>query len=175
VVGLGQLGVVAFAFGLGTGAATFAGVLHLTLLTLLRAALAQGVWRAVQLRGGAALGGLLANHRALALTLAAGLLGLAGLPPFGLFTSLFLVVMETARQAPLLLLPLLFGLAACAWALAARMVALCRHPAAPDHGPAPPPIALVPAWLHLAAVAVLGLAMPQGMVDWLANIAQALR
>jgi hydrogenase-4 component F len=173
--GLGQVGVVAFAFGLGGGAATFAGMLHLTVLTLTRAALAMGFARAAQLKGGGDLGGLLAGHRALALTLVAGLLALAGLPPFGLFTSLFLVVLETTRQAPWLVAPLVLGLAGCAWALGARAVALCRHPATPDMGAAPPPGALLPAWLHLAVVAVLGLAMPGPVVDWFASIAQALR
>ncbi len=175
VAGLGQIGVVASAFGLGSGAATFAGLLHLTMLTLTRAALIQLGGRAEQLRGRAGLDGLLAGHRGLALTLAAGLVALAGLPPFGLFTSLFLVVMETVRDAPILAVPLVVGLAACAWALGGRIVALCRHAPSPDVGPAPPPGALLPAWLHLAVVAALGLAMPQPVVDWLATIAQALR
>jgi hydrogenase-4 component F len=175
VAGLGQIGVVAFAFGLGSGAATFAGVLHLTLLTLTRAALIAAFGRADQLRGGTGLAGLLVGHRALALTLVAGLVALAGLPPFGLFTSLFLVVMETAREAPILAVPLLIGLAAGAWAVGVRVVAVCRHAPLPDAGPAPPPGALLPAWLHLAVVAVLGFAMPQPVVEWLAGIAQALR
>lgn len=175
VAGLGHIGVVAFAFGLGSGAATFAGLLHLTLLTLTRSALIQLCGRAGQVRGGGGLDGLLAGHRALALTLTAGLVALAGLPPFGLFTSLFLVTMETVRAAPLLAIPLTLGLAACAWAGGARVVALCRHVALPDDGPSPPPGALLPAWLLLAVVVVLGLAMPQPMVDWLTGIAQALR
>ncbi len=175
VAGLGHVGVVAFAFGLGSGAAIFAGLLHLTLLTLTRSALIQLCGRAEQVRGGGGLDGLLAGHPALALTLAAGLLALAGLPPFGLFTSLFLVVMETVREAPLLAIPLTLALAACAWAAGARVVALCRHVPLADAGPGPPPGALLPAWLHLAVVAVLGLAMPQPMVDWLTTIAQALR
>ncbi len=175
VAGLGHIGVVAFAFGLGSGAATFAGLLHLLLLTLTRSALIQLCGRAGQVRGGAELDGLLAGHWALALTLAAGLVALAGLPPFGLFTSLFLVVMETVREAPLLAIPLTLGLAACAWAGGARIVALCRHMPLPDAGPGPPPGALLPAWLHLAVLAVLGLAMPQPVVDWLTAIAQALR
>lgn len=171
----GQAGVVAFAFGLGGGAAIFAGVLHLILLTLLRPVLAQGFGRAIQLKGGAALGGLVGPHRALGLTLAAGLVALAGVPPFGLFTSLFLIVMETSRQAPWLAVPLVAGLAGCAFAVAARLVSLCRDAPTPDVGPAPPPAAFLPAWLHLAVIAVLGLAMPAAAVDWLAKIAEALR
>jgi hydrogenase-4 component F len=170
----GQVGVVAFAFGLGSGATIFAGMLHLTLLTLVRAALAQGLARAEQLKG-PALGGLLAKHRALGLTLAAGLVALAGVPPFGLFTSGFLIVLETTRKTPLLAIPLGLGLAACAWALAARAMALCRQPPMPEIGPAPPPAALLPAWLHFSVVLLLGLAMPAATVEWFARIAEAMR
>jgi len=118
---------------------------------------------------------LLKDHRALGLTLAVGLLALAGLPPFGLFTSGFLVTMETVRQMPLLAIPLGLGLAASAWALAARMVALCRHAPTPDRAAAPPPIALLPAWLLLLVALVLGLAMPGAAVDWFSKIAETMR
>jgi hydrogenase-4 component F len=175
VAARGQIGVVAFAFGLGGGAAIFAGVLHLTLLTLLRPVLAQGFARAVQMKGGAELGGLLGKHRALGLALASGLVALAGVPPFGLFTSFFLVVLETTRLAPLLAIPLGLGIAGFASAIIARMVALCRAAPTPDLGPAPPPVALLPSWLLLALVALLGLAMPGAAFDWLEQIAEAVR
>ena len=98
-----QGGVVAFAFGLGGPAATFAGLLHLTVHTLAKAAVFQCVGRAAQLAGGQRftdLGGLLLTHRALGLPLALGVVAVAGLPPFGLFASEFLIVVETVRRAP---------------------------------------------------------------------------
>ena len=175
VAGMAQVGVVAFAFGLGGGAATFSGVLHLTLLTLLRAALVFAAAHAMRSRPGGDLRGLLPRHPALGLTLVAGLVALAGVPPFGLFTSAFLIVMQTTRQAPLLAVPLGLGLAAGAWALAGRVVSLCADAPEPQAAPAPPPVALLPAWLHLAVVLLLGLAMPGAAVEWLARIAEALR
>ena len=72
--------VAAFAFGLGGPAAIFAGVLHMTLHTLTKAAIFQCVGRAAQLKGGqrfADIGGLMASHRLLGLTLA---LAIAGSP-----------------------------------------------------------------------------------------------
>ena len=107
-------------------------------------------------------------------------MALAGVPPFGLFTSAFLIVMQTTRQAPLLAVPLGLGLAAGAWALAGRVVSLCAAAPEPEAAPAPlpiapPPVALLPAWLHLAVVLLLGLAMPGAAVEWLARIAEALR
>ena len=57
-----QSGVAAFAFGLGGPAAMFAGLLHMTLHTLTKAAIFQCVGRAAQLKRGqrfADIGGLL--------------------------------------------------------------------------------------------------------------------
>lgn len=173
-----QSGVAAFAFGLGGSAAVFAGVLHLTLHTLIKAAVFQCVGRATQLKGSpkfADIAGLVASHRALGLTLAAAIVALAGLPPFGLFTSEFLIVTETARRIPVLAVPLGLGLVVGAWALAARLIALCAGEPTPDRGPAPSLAALAPAWLHLALVLVLGLAMPGVAVTWFAAIAEQMR
>lgn len=173
-----QTGVAAFAFGLGGAGGIFAGLLHLTLHTLAKAAVFQGVGQACQLKGSqsfAAIGGLLPNHRALALTLAAGVIAIAGLPPFGLFASEFLVVSETMHRLPWAALPLGLGLVVGGWALAARLLDLCGAPPQPDAGPAPGPLALIPAWLHLALVALLGFAMPVPVAAWFGAIATALR
>jgi hydrogenase-4 component F len=175
---IAQSGVAAFAFGLGGVGATFAGLLHLTLHTLSHAAIFQCVGRAVQLKGGqrfADIGGLLVRHRALGLTLAAGIVAVAGLPPFGLFASEFLVLMETVRHLPWLVLPLALGLVVGGWALAMRLISLCLGAPTPDRGPAPGLPALVPAWVHLAVVLVLGLAMPGPVAAWLMAIAEAAR
>jgi len=173
-----QSGVAAFAFGLGGAAAVFAGMLHLTLHTLTKAALFQCVGRASQLKGGQKftdIGGLVAGHRALGLTLAAAIVGIAGLPPFGLFTSEFLIVMETARRIPWLAVVLGFGLVVGAWALSMRLIGLCLGEPTPDRGPAPSMAALLPAWLHIAVVVALGLAMPAVVTEWFATIAGQIR
>jgi hydrogenase-4 component F len=169
-----QSGVAAFAIGLGGPAATFAAVLHLTLHTLAKAALFQCVGRACQLKGGqkfADIAGLARTHRALGLTLAAGIVAVAGFPPFGLFSSELLVAFATIRQMPWLMLPLGLGLVVGGWALGARLIALCFSDPTPDRGPAPGLGALVPAWLHLAVVVVFGFAMPASLVTWFTLIA----
>jgi hydrogenase-4 component F len=147
----GQVGVVAFAAGLGTGAAIFAALLHLALLLLTAASLWLDAGRAARI---------------------AGIAGLAMLPPFGLFASSVLIVTEATRQAPFLAVPLVLGLALSAWALAARIVALWREPPEPAAVPAPGQIV---AWLLLAATALLGLAMPAPVAGWVSGMAQALR
>ena len=173
-----QSGVAAFAFGLGGPTAAFAGMLHLTLHTLIKSAIFQAIGRASQMKGGqrfSDIGGLLTGHKALGLTLAAGIVAIAGLPPFGLFTSEFLIVLETARRLPLLSLLLGFGLVVSTWALGARLIDLCLGAPTPDRGPAPGLLALVPAWLHLGVALLLGLAMPGVAVAWLAAIAGGVR
>lgn len=171
-----QSGIAAFAFGLGGPAATFAGLLHLTLHTLTKAGIFQCVGRAAQLKGGqkfADIGGLIATHPALGLTLAAGILALAALPPFGLFASEFLIVTDTMRRLPWLALPLGIGILVGAWAALMRLQSLCFGPATPDRGHAPNTLLLAPVWVHLGLVVLLGLAMPAPIFAWMTAIARA--
>ena len=177
-----QSGVAAFAFGLGGSAAIFAGVLHMTLHTLIKASIFQCIGRATQLKGGQKfdqIGGLITSHRMLGLTLAAAILAVAALPPFGLFTSEFLIASETFRQRPLLSLPLGIGLVVGAWALMMRLQSMCLGAPTPDRGRAMAPtgmrgaLALAPVWAQLATVLVLGLAMPGPIFDWLRAMAEA--
>ena len=173
-----QSGLAAFAFGLGGAAATFAGLLQMALHTLTRNAVFQCVGWSVRLKGGqsfADIGGLLLRHRALGLTLAAGMVALAGMPPFGLFATFFLILSETVDGQPWLAAPLAIGLVVAGWAMAVRLLSLCLGTPTPDRGPAPGLTALVPAWVHLALVFVLGLAMPGPVAAWLAAIAEAAR
>ena len=133
LVGLAQGGVAVFAFGLGSRSGAFAGLLQLTFLALTQCAL------------------LLARPDGLDRLVA--LAGLAGVPPFGLFSSLALLLAATAAGAPLLLLPLGVGLAAVASAVLA-------------HLPAERRFCVSPAWLPLALLLLCGFAMPAPWVDW---------
>ena len=165
-----QSGLAAFAFGLGGPLATFAGLLHITLHTLAKASVFQCVGRAAQLKGGqrfVEIGGLLQTHRMLAITLAVGVIAVAAIPPLGVFASEFLIGTQTVLRAPWLALPLGIGVLVGAWALLARLQMLCLGTATPDRGPAPDLLAMLPVWLMLAVVLVLGLAMPAAVSDWL--------
>ncbi len=170
-----QTGVVALALGVGGVGATFGAILHLTLHTLAKSAVFQCVGRAAQLKGGqhfADIRGLLSGSLPLGLTLAAGIIAVAGIPPFGLFTSEFLVMAETIRLQPALAAPLGIGLVIGGWALITRLITLCAGPATPSPGPALRWTALIPAWLHLALVAALGFAMPDVVTAWFIAIAE---
>jgi hydrogenase-4 component F len=172
-----QSGIAAFAFGLGGPAAVFAGLLHITAHTLVKAALFQCVGRACQLKGSqafTAIGGLIASNRALGLTLAVAIVAVAGLPPFGLFASEYLIVSETIRRLPWLALPLGLGLVVGTWAVMARMIDLCLGTPTPDRGTRLGMRVLAPAWLHLGIAAMLGLAMPAPVVAWFTAMAGGL-
>lgn len=149
----------------------------MTLHTLTNAGIFQCIGRAAQLKGGqgfAEISGLLASHRRLGLTLAAGMVSLAALPPFGLFASEFLVITATLRRAPLLALPFGIGIVTVAWALIWRLQTVSLGTPTPDRGPAPSALMLAPVWLHLGVILLLGLAMPASVAAWMAAIARSL-
>jgi hypothetical protein len=133
LVGLAQGGAAVFAFGLGTGAGNLAGLLQLSFLALTQCTL------------------LLARRDGL--DRLAALAGLGGLPPFGLFSSLALILAATAARTPWLLLPLGAGLAATAWAMLLQLPAERR-------------LLPSPAWLPLALLLIAGFAMPDPVLAW---------
>jgi len=173
-----QNGLVALAFGIGGAPAVFAGMLHMTLHTLTKAALFMATGHAAQLKGSQrldAIGGLGANHRPLALTFAAGIAAVAALPPFGMFTSAFLILTAAVQRAPVAAALAGVGVMVGVWALLAKLIALCLGEPTPDAGPGPPPAALLPAWLLLAVVLAAGVALPSPVAGWLGGIAAAQR
>jgi hydrogenase-4 component F len=133
LVGLAQGGAAVFAFGLGSESGNLAGLLQLSFLALTQCAL------------------LLARENGLDRLAARA--GLAGLPPFGLFPSLALILVATAERLPWLLLALGAGLAAVAWAVLLQLPAGHR-------------LRLSPAWLPLALLLIAGFAMPDPLLAW---------
>ncbi len=142
---LGHNGIAAVAFGLGSPAATFAGLLHLTAHSLAHAALRRSLP---------------------AMPLAVLLVALAGLPPFALFGSEALILAEAVRSLPWLAPLFGLGLLALAGALAVRL--RDQRP-----GPANGPSGAASAWIWLPVAALLGLgaAMPAGVAAWFRAVA----
>lgn len=172
-----QSGLAAFAIGLGSASATFAALLHITVHTLAKSAVFQCVGRATQRKGAQSfqvISGLIASDRALGLTLAAGIVAIAGLPPFGLFASEILILSNTMNSHPWLVLPVSIGLLVGGWKLITRLIDLCLGPATMGHAPAIGAASLAPAWVHLALVAVLGVAMPITFAAWLTAAASVV-
>jgi hydrogenase-4 component F len=170
-----HMGIIAFAFGMGGPIANFAGLLHMTMHSLTKSAIFFAVGRVAQVAGTqklADLKGLTESHPALGWSLLAGVAAIAGLPPFGIFTSEFLLVTSTFARQPLLALPFVLGLLLAFGALLAKLSAVAfgkpirRYP---KH-----PVSLLPLWLHLALVLAAGLWLPDPLVAWFRNVARML-
>ena len=119
-----HMGIIVFAFGMGGPLANFAGLLHMTMHSLTKSGIFFVVGHIAQAKGAqriADIRGLTVSHPWLGWMLVAGVFAIAGLPPFGVFMSEFLVVTSTFARSPLLALIVVFGLIVAFGALMARL------------------------------------------------------
>jgi hydrogenase-4 component F len=170
-----HMGIIAFAFGMGGPLANFAGLLHMTMHSLTKSAIFFSVGHIAQVKGTqqiADIRGLTVTHPVLGWTLAASVMAIAGLPPFGIFTSEFLVVSSTFARQPLLAIPLVFGLIVAFGALLLRLQGLAFGE--PSPGDAPTKGSYLPAFGHLALVLAAGVFFPPLITAWFQHVARLL-
>ena len=156
-----------FAFGIGGPLATFAALLHMTVHSLTKSAIFVTVGHAAQLAGTQKIEhirGLIRTQPKIGWGLLIGTIAIAGFPPFGVFTSEFLVLLATMHSYPWLTLPLLLG-------IGIAFAGLFRHIQPMVYGDKPKgqkPISanLWPVMIHLALVLWLGLAIPGFLAHW---------
>jgi hydrogenase-4 component F len=170
-----HMGIITFAFGMGGPLANFAGLLHMTMHSLTKSAIFFAVGHVSQVKGTqriADMGGLTETHPVLGWGLVLGVVAIAGLPPFGIFMSEFLVVTSTFARAPwlavLLVLAILIGLAGLFLRLNSIAFGEPRGPTAEAKA------SFVPMFAHLALVFVAGVYMPPHLVAWFRNVAKLL-
>jgi hydrogenase-4 component F len=170
-----HMGIMTFAFGMGGPLANFAGLLHMTMHSLTKSAIFFAVGHIAQVKGTqriADIRGLSVSHPVLAIGLALGVIAIAGLPPFGVFTSEFMLVSSTFARQPLLAVVLVFGLIVAFGALVLRLQNVLFGEAS---GPAGEVKATyVPLFLHLALVLLAGLWLPEPVVRWFRAVAAQL-
>ena len=119
-----HMGIMTFAFGMGGPLANFAGLLHMTMHSLTKSAIFFAVGHIAQVKGTqriADIRGLSVTHPVLAVGLALGVIAIAGLPPFGVFMTEFMLVTSTFARQPLLAIVLVFGLLIAFGALILRL------------------------------------------------------
>ncbi|MEI7608093.1 MAG: hydrogenase 4 subunit F, partial [Rhodospirillaceae bacterium] len=119
-----HMGLAAFAFGMGGPLANFAGLLHMLMHSLTKSAIFFAVGHIVQVKGTQRMSGIKGlgeSHPLLGWGLALGMLAIAGLPPFGVFLSEFMLISATFQRAPWLTLILLAGLLLALGALLMRL------------------------------------------------------
>ena len=171
-----HMGICAFAFGMGGPLANLAGLLHMTMHSLTKSAIFFAVGHVAQVRGTqqlAQIRGLGETHPALAWGLGIGVVAIAGLPPFGVFTSEFLVVSSTFARAPVLAILLVLGLLLAIGALFWRLQDVILG--APGEGRVVPVRAsYLPMWAHLGLVLVAGVWLPPPLVAWFEEVARWL-
>jgi hydrogenase-4 component F len=170
-----HMGIIVFAFGMGGPLANFAGLLHMTMHSLTKSGIFFAVGHIAQAKGTqriAEIGGLTETHPWLGWSLVLGVVAIAGLPPLGIFMSEFLVVSSTFARAPLLAIPLVFGLLTAFGALFLRLNGLAFGE--PRGSVAPVKASRVPLFAHLALVFAAGVYLPPPLVTWFQHVSSLL-
>ncbi|WP_036249703.1 hydrogenase 4 subunit F [Methylobacter sp. BBA5.1] len=162
-----HMGMMTFAFGIGGPLATFAALLHMTVHSLTKSAIFVTVGHAAQLAGTQnmeKIRGLIKTQPQIGWGLLIGTVSIAGFPPFGVFTSEFLVLLATMRSYPWLAPLLLLGIG-IAFAGLFRHIQPIVYGDRPE-GQQPIKANLWPVMIHLGLVLWLGLAIPGFLADW---------
>lgn len=171
-----HMGIIVFAFGMGGPLGNFAGLLQMTMHSLTKSAIFFSIGHVAQVKGTqkiADIRGLTTSHPLLGWTLVAGVVAIAGLPPFGVFMSEFLVVTSAFAQEPALAALAAFGLLVAFGALLLRLGSIAfGEPTGPM---TPVRASYVPIFAHLSLVLIAGLYMPGAMVAWFQNVAGLLK
>jgi len=170
-----HMGIIVFSFGMAGPFGNFAGLLQMTMHSLTKSAIFFAVGHVAQVKGTqriAEMGGLTETHPVLGWTLVAGVVAIAGLPPFGVFTSEFLVVSSTFAREPLLALLVVFGLLVSFGALLLRVTSVAfGEPRGPT---GPVQASYLPIFAHLALVLIAGIWLPGPLVTWFLHVAAML-
>jgi hydrogenase-4 component F len=170
-----HMGIIVFAFGMAGPLGNFAGLLQMVMHSLTKSAIFFSVGHVAQVKDTqrmAEMGGLTESHPLLGWSLVAGVVAIVGLPPFGVFTSEFLVVSSTFARDPLLAVLLVIGLLIAFGALLLRVSSVAfgevRGPTGRVHA------SYVPIFAHLAPVLVAGVYLPGPLVVWFQHVAALL-
>lgn len=171
-----HMGIATFAFGLGGPIATFGALLHMLVHSLAKSAIFFTVGHASQMHRTQDMDrirGLFKGNPFVGWGLMFGVMAIAGMPPFGVFTSEFLILTATIKDAPLLTPFLLLGLGVAFAALFRRVQPMVS-------GNVPPyqkslKAAHVPVILHMVLVLVIGLYMPAFLNDWFHTAVELLK
>jgi hydrogenase-4 component F len=162
-----HMGIMTFAFGMGGPVAAFAGLLHMTVHSLTKSAIFFTVGHASQACGTqdmASIRGLIQQSPTIGWGLALGSLAILGMPPFGVFTSEFLVLTTAMREHPWATPFLLISLGIAFAAIFGKVQPMIFGETTAQRMAHPP--ALVPVFVHLAIVLMLGVYIPPYLVDW---------
>jgi hydrogenase-4 component F len=162
-----HMGIVTFAFGMGGPVANFAALLHMTVHSLTKSAIFFAVGHAVQKAGSQQIDqirGLLGISPMIGWGLMLGTLAILGMPPFGVFASEFLILTTAMREQPWATPLLLLALGVAFAGVFGRVQPMVFGDASVPQLPQRP--AMLPVFLHLALVLMLGVWIPPFLANW---------
>jgi hydrogenase-4 component F len=170
-----HMGLVTFAFGLGGPIASFAGLLHMTVHSLTKSAIFFAVGHAAQKAGTQVIDeirGLAQVNPVVGWGLMLGTLAILGLPPFGVFASEFLIITTAMREQPWATPILLISLGVAFASVFGKIQPMVFGETNAKRLPHPP--AILPVFLHLALVLMLGLYIPPWLAEWYRQAARLI-
>jgi len=162
-----HMGIVTFAFGMGGPIANFAGLLHMTVHSLTKSAIFFAVGHATQKSGTQlmeGIRGLVTTSPVIGWGLMIGTLAILGMPPFGVFASEFLILTTAMREQPWATPFLLVALGIAFAAVFSKVQPMAFGEPLAARLPHRP--AMVPVFVHLALVLMLGLWIPPFLAAW---------
>ncbi len=170
-----HMGIITFAFGMGGPIANFAGLLHMTVHSLTKSAIFFAVGHAVQKTGTQMMDeirGLITISPVIGWGLIIGALAILGMPPFGVFASEFLILTTAMRDQPWATPVLLAALGLAFAAVFSKVQPMVFGETSGKRLPERP--AMIPVFVHLALVLMLGLWIPPALADWYRQAARLI-
>ena len=162
-----HMGIVTFAFGMGGPVASFGGLLHMTVHSLTKSAIFFAVGHATQKSGTQLMEhirGLMKVSPTIGWGLMLGTLAILGMPPFGVFASEFLILTTAMKQQPWATPFLLVALGVAFASIFGKVQPMVFGESSLRTLPHKP--AMLPVFVHLALVLMLGLWIPPYLADW---------
>ncbi|HJV80981.1 hydrogenase 4 subunit F [Noviherbaspirillum sp.] len=162
-----HIGLMTFAFGIGGPIATYAGLLHMTVHSLVKSAIFFAVGHAAQKAGTQIMDdirGLVKVSPTVGWGMLLGSLAILGMPPFGVFSSEFLIVTTAMRELPWATPLLLLALGVAFASILSRVLSMVFGETTAK--PLAHPPALLPVFIHLGLGLMLGLYIPAYLNMW---------
>lgn len=162
-----HMGIATFAFGLGGPVATFGGLLHMLVHSLTKSSIFFTVGHASQMHSTqemSKIGGLIKGNPLVGWGMMLGVIAITGLPPFGVFTSEFLILTATIKDAPYATPFFLLGLGLAFAALFRKIMPMVFGSVPPNQRRIR--ASHLPVIIHMAVILVLGLYLPTFLSQW---------
>ena len=170
-----HMGIMTFAFGMGGPIANFAALLHMTVHSLTKSAIFFTVGHAAQASGTQIMDdirGLVVSSPLLGWGLLVGTLAILGMPPFGVFASEFLILITAIGDRPWAAGVFLAALGLAFAAVFSKVQPMVFGGTTGERVAVRP--AMVPVFLHLSIVLLLGLWIPPFLADWYRQAARLI-